>query len=133
MVIDYELSILLASIKLNRYRQKTLTLYKYANTKFLEYIQKSPREITKDETKKYLINLYNAVHVFSVNHHSAEILKSYYEVVLNHKPRYQTHLIESGIKINYSQFISGNTSLSINNSHFSKFLRKTSGINPPNL
>ena len=121
MVIDYEPNLILLALKIRRYRLKTSTLYSYAKSKFLEYMNKSPSVITKDSTKTYLISIYNNIHFFSSKSLQLQAIKSYHEIVRKNKMSfYETHLIEKGITLNYLQLITKNSSMSINSDSISQ-------------
>lgn len=82
---EKDFKILIDEMKVRGYSWKTIRMYLYQNRRFLEFIRKSPREVTRKDVESYLIHLYDT-HVASASRHLiTATLKFYYEQVLKRR------------------------------------------------
>ena len=80
---------LIAELRLRNYSKRTMGSYFYHNNKFLEYVDKSPKYVTKDDIKQYLTFLatnkevepatFNLI-LSSIKFYYAEVLKKRFNV-----------------------------------------------------
>ncbi len=85
--MDEEFKILIDEMKVRGLSRKTIGMYLYQNRRFLEFIRKSPRDVTKKDIESYLIMLYDKNVASATRHLICAALKFYYEGVL--KRRFQ--------------------------------------------
>ena len=79
--------ILIDEMKVRGFSWKTIKMYTYQNRRFLGFIRKSTREVTKKDVESYLIMLYDRNVASATRHLICAALKFYYEGVL--KRRFQ--------------------------------------------
>ena len=82
---------LVADLRLRNYSKRTIYFYIYHNNKFLEYVDKSPKYVTKDDIKQYLTFLATNKEVKPATFNLIlSSIKFYYEEVL--KKRFKLDL-----------------------------------------
>lgn len=81
-MVLFDLKNLASELKLRGFSPRTIKAYMYYNLKFLEYIQKTPEEITQDNIKEYLANQIDKNSVATVSLIKSA-LKFYYDEILN--------------------------------------------------
>jgi len=82
---------LVADLRLRNYSKRTIDSYVYHNNKFLEYVDKSPKYVTKDDIKQYLTFLSTNKEVEPATFNLIlSSVKFYYEEVL--KKRFKLDL-----------------------------------------
>ena len=86
-VQEADFRILIDEMKVRGFSAKTIRMYLYQNRRFLEFIRKSPRDVTKRDVESYLIMLYDKRVASATRHLITAALKFYYEGVL--KRRFQ--------------------------------------------
>jgi len=86
-VQEADFRILMDEMKVRGFSWKTIRMYLYQNRRFLEFIRKSPRDVTKKDVESYLIMLYDKRVASATRHLITASLKFYYEEVL--KRRFQ--------------------------------------------
>jgi site-specific recombinase XerD len=74
---------LVNELKLRGYSEKSIKNYLYFNEKFIEFIQKSPRDINSDDIKKYLTYLVNKKARPRTTNLAHSALKFYYSDFMN--------------------------------------------------
>ena len=80
-----DFSVLIDKMKIRGYSRKTINSYLYINRKFLEYIKKSTKEVTKSDIEQYLVRLYDKNKSSATRHLICCALKFYYEIVLKRR------------------------------------------------
>jgi len=80
---SYVLKNLIAELRLRNYSNRTIEIYAYHNNKFLEFVDKSPKNVGKDDIKQYLTYLAMDKEVEPATFNLIiSSLKFYYEEVL---------------------------------------------------
>lgn len=82
-----DFSILIDEMKVRGFSRQTIKAYCYHNQRFLQFIRKSPRDITKKHVEQYLVRLYDRNVPSATRHLITASLKFYYEQLL--KRRFQ--------------------------------------------
>ncbi len=82
---NYDFKTLIDEMKVRGYSRQTIDSYCYHNSKFLDFIQKSPKEILKSDIKKYFVYLYDKEIASATRHLICSALKFYYELVLKRR------------------------------------------------
>ncbi len=80
-----DFKILVDEMKVRGYSRKTISRYYYINQKFLDFIRKSPKDVTKKDIESYLIYLYNKNKSSATRHLICAALKFYYEELLKRR------------------------------------------------
>lgn len=80
-----DFKILVDEIKVRGYSRQTIDSYCYINSRFLDFIRKSPKDVTKKDIERYLINLYDKNKSSATRHLACSALKFYYENVLKRR------------------------------------------------
>ena len=79
---NYDFKTLIDEMKIRGYSRQTIDSYYYHNSKFLNFIKKSPKEVNKSDIEKYLVYLYDKEVASATRHLICSSLKFYYETVL---------------------------------------------------
>jgi len=82
---NYEFKTLIDEMKIRGFSRQTIESYHYHNVKFLNFIKKSPKEVTKSDIEKYLVHLYDKEIASATRHLICSALKFYYEMVLKRR------------------------------------------------
>ncbi len=77
--------ILIDEMKVRGFSRRTIAGYCYINSKFLQFIKKSPRDVTKNDIESYLVHLYDGNKSSATRHLACAALKFYYEDVLKRR------------------------------------------------
>jgi len=80
-----EFKILIDEMKVRGFSRRTIDGYCYINSKFLQFIKKSPRDVSKSDIESYLICLYDKNKASATRHLVCAALKFYYEDVLKRR------------------------------------------------
>jgi len=80
-----DFKILVDEMKIRGFSRRTIAGYCYTNSKFLQFINKSPRDVTKNDIESYLVYLYDGNKSSATRHLVCAALKFYYEGVLKRK------------------------------------------------
>lgn len=80
-----ELRILVDEMKIRGFSRRTIDRYLYTNQKFLAFIKKSPRDVTKNDIESYLVYLYDKNKSSATRHLVCAALKFYYENILKRR------------------------------------------------
>ncbi len=80
-----DLKVLVDEMKVRGFSRKTISRYLYINQRFLYFIKKSSKEISRADVESYLVNLYDKNLSSATRHLVCAALKFYYEDVLQRK------------------------------------------------
>ncbi|MBI2660808.1 tyrosine-type recombinase/integrase [Candidatus Woesearchaeota archaeon] len=84
---EHDFKTLIDEMKIRGYSRQTMDSYVYLNSRFLDYIKKSPKGVNKSDITNYLVLLYDGGKASATRHLVCSALKFYYETVL--KRRFQ--------------------------------------------
>src|SRR3989338_3280432 len=77
--------ILIDEMKIRGYSRITIDRYCYINSRFLDFIKKSPKDVNKKDIGTYLVYLYDKNKSSATRHLICAAIKFYYEIVLKRK------------------------------------------------
>ncbi len=80
-----DFKIFIDEMKVRGFSRRTIAGYCYINSKFLQFIKKSPRDVAKNDVESYLVYLYDRNKSSATRHLVCAALKFYYEIVLKRK------------------------------------------------
>jgi len=80
-----DFKILIDEMKIRGFSRRTIDVYCYINTRFLEFVKKSPKDVNKKDVESYLVYLYDKNKSSATRHLACSTLKFYYESVLKRR------------------------------------------------
>ena len=94
-------------MKLRGFSANTIDSYLLYNQKFLEYIKKSPKDVSEDDIKEFMVH--KMEYAIKVSVERSGIDKDVHVHTLRHS--FATHLLENGVDIRKIQQLLGHTNL----------------------